>query len=248
MSLRQQPSQRLLKLRQLTLLLLLLFSPLLHAKTLLVLGDSLSAGYGMDLENGWVQLLSDKLNSHFSATVTGDSDHLSKGKTPGNTKYRIVNASISGETTAGGLARLPALLREHNPDIVIVELGGNDGLRGYPVKLIRNNLAAIAKLSREADARVLLLGIQIPPNYGQRYTRQFAGLYKELASEKQIPLVPFFLENVAVNAELMQEDGLHPNARAQRQLLNNVLPHLQPLLKVTALPHNPPSAAGSSSP
>ena len=191
-------------------LLLLLLPATVQAKTLLVLGDSLSAGYGIDVEQGWVQLLQNRLDQR------GD--------------FTVVNASIGGETTGGGLARLPDLLQEFRPDVVILELGGNDGLRGHPIKLIHRNLTRIATLSAEAGAATLLVGIQIPPNYGARYTRQFSAVFPAVAQELSLPLVPFFLEKVALQEGNMQTDGIHPNARAQPQMLDNVWPHLEPLL------------------
>lgn len=196
--------------RFLTLLLLAL-SLNANAKSILVLGDSLSAGYGIDVQRGWVQLLDNTLNR--------------------SGRYHIINASISGETTGGALTRLPSLLKMHKPAIIIVELGGNDGLRGHPIKLIKKNLTAIMSISQAAGAKTLLLGMQIPPNYGQRYTHKFADVYTNLAQEMGIPLVPFFLENVALQPELMQDDGIHPTAGAQKQLLDNVMPHLTPLLQ-----------------
>jgi acyl-CoA thioesterase-1 len=176
----------------------------------LVMGDSLSAGYGMDLKDGWVNLLQERINGQYP--------------------YRVVNASVSGETSGGGLARLPALLKEHKPTIVILELGGNDGLRGHPVNIMRANLEQMIELSHDADAKVVLLGMQIPPNYGARYTRTFVQTYPELAKEHNLELVPFFLEGVAGDSELMQRDGIHPTADAQVTMLNHVWPALEPLL------------------
>ncbi len=197
-----------------SLVLLLSLSAASSAKTLLVLGDSLSAGYGIGPTEGWVSLL----QQSFSDSARKDAPH------------KIVNASVSGETSGGALARLPALLSAHSPDIVIVELGGNDGLRGHAIKILRQNLSQIVHLSREAGAKPLLLGMQIPPNYGQRYTKQFTQVYSDLAEAESLPLVPFFLDKVALRTEWMQADGIHPRAEAQPQLLNNVLPHLTPLL------------------
>ncbi|TQV78698.1 arylesterase [Exilibacterium tricleocarpae] len=196
--------------RNLVLLALLLLSGAAQAKTLLVLGDSLSAGYGIDIEQGWVQLLQDRLDQR------GD--------------FTVVNASIGGETTGGGLARLPDLLKEFQPDLVIVELGGNDGLRGHPIKLIRRNLTAMVELNRAAGAATLLVGIQIPPNYGARYTRQFSAVFPQVAEELSLPLVPFFLDKVALREGAMQSDGIHPNTSAQPQMLDNVWPYLEPML------------------
>ena len=181
------------------------------AGTILIVGDSISAGFGLDTRLGWVSLLEQRLERE------GHDD-------------RVVNASISGDTSAGGQARLPALLTEHKPDVVIVELGGNDGLRGQPPAQLQQNLAAMIDAAKTAGAKVLLLGMQLPPNYGVRYTEAFARVYTQLADEKQIALVPFFLEGVGGHPELMQADGLHPAAAAQQRLLDNVWPALKPLL------------------
>ena len=142
-----------------------------------------------------------------------------------------MNASVSGETTEGGLKRLPRLLSEHNPEWVILELGGNDGLRGYPVSDLADNLAAMIQLSREQGAEVVLLGMQIPPNYGPRYTDQFTAVYPQLAQEEDVPLVAFMLEGIATKDELMQRDGIHPNAEAQPKILENVWPMLREVLQ-----------------
>jgi len=181
------------------------------AGTILIVGDSISAGFGLDTRLGWVSLLEQRLERE------GHDD-------------RVINASISGDTSAGGQARLPALLTEHKPDVVIVELGGNDGLRGQPPAQLQQNLAAMIDAAKTAGAKVLLLGMQLPPNYGPRYTEAFAGVYTQLADEKQIALVPFFLEGVGGHPELMQADGLHPAAAGQKRLLDNVWPALKPLL------------------
>ncbi len=182
---------------------------------MLILGDSLSAAYGITENQGWVELLRQKLQMVSAQNAVN---------------YRLVNASVSGETSGGGLARLPALLETHQPDIVLLELGGNDGLRGHPLALLKQNLSQIVTLSRARGAEVLLFGIRIPPNYGVRYTDRFAALYAQLAEKHQLPFVPFFLDKVATRAELMQADGIHPNAEAQAQLLKNVEPYLLPLL------------------
>ncbi len=182
------------------------------ASTILVLGDSISAGYGIQRDQGWVSRLRQRLS--------GDGGH-----------WRVVNASISGDTTEGGLARLPDALAEHRPRVVIIELGGNDGLRGYPVSSIRDNLTRMVTLARDAGSRVLLLGMRIPPNYGPRYTQAFADVFREVAETEHVALVPFLLDNVALKAGLMQRDGIHPTAAAQEQLLDTVWPHLAPLLK-----------------
>ena len=180
--------------------------------TLLVLGDSLSAAYGIRVEQGWVALLQARLRA--------------KGY-----GHRVINASSTGETTGGALARLPRALATHRPAIVIVELGGNDGLRGLPVADIRANLEGIVQLSRQAGAQVLLVGMRIPPNYGAPYTQQFHALFGQLATAHRLALVPFFLERVALDDALMQEDGIHPSAVAQPRLLDEVWPRLEPLLR-----------------
>jgi acyl-CoA thioesterase-1 len=178
---------------------------------ILVLGDSLSAAYGLRVEQGWVSLLADRLK----ASGYG---------------YRVVNASVSGETTGGALARLPRALEKHRPAVVIVELGGNDGLRGLPISDVRANLDSIVRLSRKAGAKVLLIGMRIPPNYGPAYTRDFHKVFADVASQYRLPLVPFFLDGIALDDSLMQEDGLHPNASAQPKLVAQVWPVLLPLL------------------
>ncbi len=183
-------------------------------QTLLVLGDSISAGYGLRQGQGWVDLLDKRLKQQGYET-------------------QVVNASISGETTQGGLTRLPALLRQHQPDLVLLELGGNDGLRGLPLHLMQNNLSRMIDLSRQAEATPVLLGIQLPPNYGHRYTSAFAAVYPTLAEQKQVAVVPFILEKIAIYPDLMQSDGIHPKAEAQRQLLDNIWPSLKPLLKMS---------------
>ncbi len=184
-------------------------------KTVLVLGDSLSAEYGLARGSGWVALLDRRLvRDGIGASV--------------------VNASISGDTTSGGLARLPTLLREHRPDLVLIELGGNDALRGLPLTMTRANLAEMAKLSKEAHAKVVILGMQLPPNYGRAYGERFAGLFAEVAHSEDAALVPFMLKGVAdgPQAEAMfQADRIHPLAAAHPAILANVWPVLEPLLK-----------------
>ncbi|WP_136248156.1 arylesterase [Halomonas borealis] len=175
----------------------------------LVMGDSLSAAYGIEREAGWVSLLSRRLEG----------------------KARVINASISGETSGGGAARLPDLLEQHAPDLVLLELGGNDGLRGLPPAQLRANLAGMIEASQAAGAEVLLLGIDIPPNYGPAYRDAFTAVYDELAERFGVALVPFLLEGVALDDSLMQDDGIHPTAAAQPTLLDNVWPTLEPLLK-----------------
>ncbi|MBZ9557635.1 MULTISPECIES: arylesterase [unclassified Modicisalibacter] len=181
--------------------------------TVLVMGDSISAGYGIDRDQGWVALLDARLDD----------------------SVKVVNASISGETTAGGATRLPDLLRQHHPDIVLLELGGNDGLRGLPPQQMQTNLARMIEASQQAGAKVALLGIEIPPNYGQAYADAFRRVYHRLADRYDVPLVPFLLEGVALNDSLMQDDGIHPTAEAQPRLLDNVWPVLEPLLPKPAV-------------
>lgn len=190
---------------------LIVFSPLSSAATLLVLGDSLSAAYGIPREQGWVSLLDQRLQQQ-------------------GYKVSVVNASISGETTQGGLSRLPALLEQHQPDIVVLELGANDGLRGTFPPVIRSNLDRLTQLSQQQGAQVLVLGMQLPPNYGPAYTRQFAAVFDTVATTRDTALVPFFMERVALAPEFMQSDGLHPNAAGQPHLLDTVWPALKPLL------------------
>ena len=175
------------------------------------MGDSISAAYGMSLEEGWVALLAGRL----------------AGSHP---EYQVINASISGETSAGAAARLPALLEAHQPSVVIIELGGNDGLRGYPVARLRDNLADMAQQSKAAGAGVLILAMEIPPNYGSRYTKSFRESFTRVATETGSELSPFMLDGVATDEALMQDDGIHPTVQAQSLLLDNVWPHLQPLL------------------
>ncbi|WP_237060002.1 arylesterase [Microbulbifer sediminum] len=182
------------------------------ADKLLVLGDSVSAAYGMDESQGWVQLLRDRLQE--------------EGK-----DVEVVNASVSGETTSGGLARLPRLLQEHRPSWLIVELGGNDGLRGYPPRSLQNNLQRMVQMAREEGAGVLLLGMRMPPNYGAAYTDAFAAVYPEVARAEQVSLVPFFLEPVALEDGGMQTDGIHPTAEAQPALLDHVWPCVESLIE-----------------
>lgn len=180
--------------------------------TLLVYGDSLSASYGIEEEQGWVNLLQNKLEAEKSGIV-------------------VVNGSVSGETTTGGLARLPAMLASYDPDLMILELGGNDGLRGLPVAIMRENLAQMIDLAQASGAEVILTGIQIPPNYGPRYTEPFFDTYADLAEEKSLPLVPFLIDGIPQQPELMQNDGIHPRAEAQFMILDNVWPILKPVLE-----------------
>jgi acyl-CoA thioesterase-1 len=179
---------------------------------LLVLGDSLSAAHGIALKDGWVALLDGRLQASPSPRP-------------------VVNASISGETTAGGLARLPGLLAEHRPALVVVELGANDGLRGLPLAEARANLAKMLAAIRAAKAGVVLVGIELPVNYGPQYRDGLRSMYRGLAEEFNAPLLPFLLDGVALDPDLMQDDGLHPNAKAQPKILDNVWAVLQPALR-----------------
>jgi acyl-CoA thioesterase I len=199
--------------RLLALFVLIVASASAHAETpvILVFGDSISAGYGLALEQGWVELLKTRLKSQGYG-------------------YQVVNASVSGETTAGGLARLPRALELHHPGIVILELGGNDGLRALPIAQMRANLGQMLNLSAAAGAKVLLLGMRMPPNYGPQYTEQFAMVFSDLAVEKKTPWVPFLLTDIALSPALLQNDDIHPNALGQPILLDNVWPALKPLL------------------
>jgi len=171
----------------------------------------LSSGYGIAAEQSWVAMLEDRLQ------LEGYG-------------YRVVNASIAGDTSAGGLARLPRLLAAHKPDLVVIELGGNDGLRGQPVATLRNNLTKMIELSKQSGADVVLAGIQIPPNYGQTYGQALSAVYPELSARFEAPLIGFILEDVALNPELMQPDGIHPNAAGQKIVFANVWRVLGPLL------------------
>ncbi|KTG27079.1 arylesterase [Idiomarina sp. WRN-38] len=182
-----------------------------HLPTLLVMGDSLSAAYGIEQEQGWVTLLAERLDG----------------------EAQVVNASISGETTSGGAQRFADIIGQQQPDIVLLELGGNDGLRGLPPAQMRANLATMIEQSQQAGAEVLLLGIDIPPNYGQAYRDAFTSVFHSLADEYDIPLVPFLLEDIALNKQLMQSDGIHPSAEAQPIILENVWSELEPMLEET---------------
>jgi len=205
------------------LLIWLLFLPVISQadykpmKPILVLGDSLSAGYGIDTAQGWVKLLEERLKAH-------------------DTPIEVINASISGETSAGGVNRLDRLLSKYTPSIVILELGGNDGLRGYPIEKMRQELANAIDLSQQNNAKVLILGMQIPPNYGPRYSRLFSESYSMVADAKAISRVPFFLHDVAIHPELMQKDGIHPTAAGQPKMLDNVWPELWSMIKQLQLP------------
>lgn len=178
---------------------------------MLVFGDSLSAGYGIDVDQSWPALLQSRLDSQ-------------------GYEHRVVNASISGETTEGGVTRIASTLENFCPELVILELGGNDGLRGFPPERMKGNLEKIIQTAKESGAAVVLLGIRIPTNYGQRYTRSFENVYRELADELNVPWIEFFMEGIASNEELMQDDGIHPNATAQPILLDNAWPIIRQAL------------------
>ncbi len=180
--------------------------------TIVVLGDSISAEFGLARDSGWVQLLRDRLKAQ----------HLN---------YNVVNASISGDTTSNGAARLPAILNQYKPQVLIIELGGNDGLRGLPVVDARANLEHMVALAKGSGARVVLTGIQLPPNYGPQYTTQFAGMFPQVASQQHVTLVPFLFQGFAEDTDLFQGDRIHPSAAAQPMLLDNVWGPLQPLLR-----------------
>ena len=179
--------------------------------TVLVIGDSLSAAYGMDIEQGWVHLLSEKLSDQ-------------------SPRATVVNASISGDTTGGGAQRLPSLLEQHEPSVVIIELGGNDGLRAYPIKQMRANLATMTQASLEQGAKVLLLAAEAPPNLGRRYTTLFRESYSQLANDENVIALPFIVESIFLSSDLMQSDRTHPNATAQPLLLDVVWPTLTSLI------------------
>jgi acyl-CoA thioesterase-1 len=182
------------------------------AAPILVVGDSLSAAYGIAKDEGWVALLERRLR------VQGYGQP-------------VVNASVSGDTSRGALGRLPALLDRHRPGVVVIEIGGNDGLRGLPLDVLRSNLASMVEAAQKADARVLLLGMRIPPNYGPRYAEGFHEIYDELSDRYETALVPFLLDGIALDPKLMQDDGIHPRAAAQAAMLDHVWPALEPLLK-----------------
>jgi acyl-CoA thioesterase-1 len=180
-----------------------------QAKTIMIMGDSLSAGYGIPAQQGWVNLLQKRLDQQYPK------------------QHKVVNASVSGETTSGALARLPKLLQTHRPDLVVIELGGNDGLRGQPPKMIEKNLAQLVQKSQQAKAKVVLFGMKIPPNYGTAYSKAFENNYKTVSQQYKVQLLPFFLEGVAGNKNLIQSDQIHPNAKAQPLLLNNAYPYIK---------------------
>ena len=179
--------------------------------TILIYGDSISAAYGIQREQGWAALLQWRLDQQ-------------------QRPWRVVNASISGETTNGGLARLPTALAAHDPDLLVIELGGNDGLRGYPIEEIKRNLGQMIQLADPTSRRLLLVPMQIPPNYGHRYTEAFKALFAEVADAHDVPLAESFIDAVALQPGLMQADGIHPTAKAQPLLLDALWPTMAPLL------------------
>ncbi len=181
-------------------------------KTILVIGDSISAGFGIPMQQGWVALLGKELQRQGHPT-------------------RVINASISGDTSQGGVSRLPALLTTHQPDLVVIELGGNDGLRGTPIRLIRANLQRMMDQATQANSDILLLGMQIPPNYGRKYTQSFREIFPTLASQNAVPYVPFLLDKVATTPGMMQADGIHPTAAAQPLMMASVYPEILAWLK-----------------
>ncbi|MGB1581314.1 MAG: arylesterase [Nevskiales bacterium] len=199
----------------LILCLMLPMPQLSAAPGILVTGDSLSAAYGIPLEEGWVALLQKRLKDE-------------------GYPHRVVNTSVSGETTAGGLGRLDKELQQHQPALVIIELGANDGLRGLPMADMKQNLASMINKSRKSGAQVLLLGMRLPSNYGQAYTEQFRQVFQQVAKEHSVALVPFFLADIALDRSQFLNDGIHPNAAAQPALLNSIWPKLKPMLEKPA--------------
>ncbi|MFA9462242.1 arylesterase [Thiohalorhabdus methylotrophus] len=193
---------------------LLVVAPVASAAppAILVVGDSISTGYGVAVEESWVAKLRKRLAARGYA-------------------HRVVNASVSGDTTSSGLARLPDALAQHDPAVVIIELGGNDGLRGQPASAMADNLAEMVEQSQAAGARALLLGLRLPPNYGPAYTEQFAEVYRKVAERSGAALVPRMLEGVGERRDRMQGDGIHPNASGHSRILDNIWPHLRPLLE-----------------
>ena len=193
----------------LVLLALCLSPTWVFAKTVMVLGDSISAGYGIEPQQAWVNLLQKRLDQQYPK------------------QHKVVNASVSGETTSGALARLPKLLQTHKPKVVVIELGGNDGLRGQPPLMIQKNLAQLIQQSQKANATVVVLGMKMPPNYGTAYSKAFENNYKVVSQQYKVKLLPFFLEGVAGNKSLMQKDLVHPNGKAQPILLNLAYPYIK---------------------
>ena len=188
---------------------LCLMPAVVSAKTIMIVGDSISAAYGMQAEQGWVYLLQKRLDQQYPK------------------KHKVVNASVSGETSSGAVARLPKLLKTYKPQIVVIELGGNDGLRGQSPLLIQKNLANLIQQSQQAKATVIVLGMKIPPNYGTAYSQAFEKNYSIVSQQYKVKLMPFFLTGVAGNKNLMQSDLVHPNAKAQSILLNNAYPYIK---------------------
>lgn len=199
-------------LRWLIPLILLVNSSTVNASSIVVLGDSISAGYGIDAKLGWVKILQEKINAE-------------------QLNYTINNESISGDTSAGGLARIDTILTHYRPQILVLQLGANDGLRGLSPKAMKQNLTEIIKRARATGAKVLLLSMRIPTNYGKRYTDMFYNTYQKLGDEHQIPVVPFILKDVALNQDLMQNDRLHPNDKGQIFIADHIWPYLSPLLQ-----------------
>lgn len=193
----------------LVLLALCLSPTWVFAKTVMVLGDSISAGYGIEPQQAWVNLLQKRLDQQYPK------------------QHKVVNASVSGETTSGALARLPKLLQTHKPNVVVIELGGNDGLRGQPSQMIQKNLVQLIQQSQKANATVVVLGMKMPPNYGTAYSKAFENNYKVVSQQYKVKLLPFFLEGVAGNKSLMQKDLVHPNGKAQPILLNLAYPYIK---------------------
>lgn len=193
----------------LVLLALCLSPTWVLAKTVMVLGDSISAGYGIEPQQAWVNLLQKRLDQQYPK------------------QHKVVNASVSGETTSGALARLPKLLQTHKPNVVVIELGGNDGLRGQPPQMIQKNLVQLIQQSQKANATVVVLGMKMPPNYGTAYSKAFENNYKVVSQQYKVKLLPFFLEGVAGNKSLMQKDLVHPNGKAQPILLNLAYPYIK---------------------
>ncbi|EPJ43617.1 MAG: arylesterase [Osedax symbiont Rs2] len=192
-----------MKIIRLLILLVLFTTQSVSAKTLLVLGDSLSAAYNMQQQQGWVALMANRIKQRYPDVV-------------------VINASISGETTTGGLTRLPELIDRHQPDYIVLELAANDGLRGTPLKIIKQNIQQLISLAKQAEAKVTLVGVRLPSNYGPRYTEKFFNIFEQLAESEQIYRVPFLMQDVALKPELMQADRLHPTAAAQTIILENV--------------------------
>ena len=186
--------------------------PVFAGNTILIIGDSLSAGYGVETGQGWVALLDKALQE--------ENDH-----------YKVINASISGDTTSNGLSRLPNALQQYKPQVTVIELGGNDGLRGIPLAVIKKNLMHMIELAKSAGSKVLILGVRLPPNYGPSYVDQFHAIFTDLTEDTSVSVVPLFLQNVDNQSQLMQPDGIHPTAKAQAIMFNNIWPKLKPLLQ-----------------